>query len=186
MGEARRRRAAQTQRFKVGDAEVIGVARDSNSPFSLPHIPDAGAMICEIGRKGEMTRDLCREAADWTAGALDTQPGLLLALTVGGFDDDPREVLDIPEARQAFAWFGQRLEELDNADGSARLLNRLESLSRNLVLIAMGYLTPDHLSYEDNPAAVQRQWEEDDARVRNADARYRAEQAAKANQGGKQ
>jgi hypothetical protein len=186
MGEAKRRAAAQTQRFKIGDAEVIGVARDSNSPFSLAHIPNASAMVSEIAAKGQITRELCREAADWTAGALDTQPGLMLILTVGGFDDDPREVLDIPEARQAFAWFGQRLQELDNADGTPRLLNRLDQVSQELMLVAMGALKPARINYNLSWPELSAQLTADADRVRDADARYRAEQAAKANQRGKQ
>jgi hypothetical protein len=141
-------------------------------------------MACEIARRGELTRQVCRDAADWTAKALDGQPGLMLMALVGGFEDDPREVLDIPEARQAFAWFGERLREMDEADGDPRLLNRLESVTRGLVMVAMGLLprTAVRIGAEYRPE-VARQWQADVERVRASDAAYRAAQAARAAKG---
>jgi hypothetical protein len=186
MGEAKRRAAAEGQRIKVGDAELIGFAREGNSPFNMPRVENAACIVCEIATKGQITRDLVREGADWTAKSLDTQPGVLLILTVGGYDDDPREVLDIPEARQAFRWFGERLQELDIADDSPRLLNRLDKVSRELTMIAMGLMQPATINYNLTWPKLMAQLDEDADRVREADARYRAEQAAKAAQGGRQ
>jgi hypothetical protein len=179
MGEAKRRRGEGGLRSIgwVGNTEFLGVARDATSPWSLPEV-GAALIGCEIGTRGELTRELCREAADWTAKALDTQPGVMMVLTVGGFHDDPREVLDIPEARQAFAWFGERLRELDEAEGAPRLLSRLDSFSRAVMLEAMGLIKADITYTKPGAPALVAQHEADRARVKAADEAYRAAQAA--------
>jgi hypothetical protein len=135
MGEAKRRKA------RMGEAEIIFLTRERTSPWQLPPGP-AHVIAIELERKGFLTRDVCRKGADWMAGAAPLRPEALFMVTVGGFDDDPREVLDIPEARQAICWFGERLREIDLATtpkGAVPLLiGRLETVTMRIMQVAMG------------------------------------------------
>lgn len=175
MGEANRRRAASK-------ADIVWVARDTTSPWNLPEGP-AGVLVCEIGSRGGLGRDVCRQAVDWMSQAVDSKPEALIMVTVGGFEDDPREALDIPEARQAFQWFGERMREIDDASGTQtpRMLNRLESTTRGIIMVAMGLLSESkmHLTTDDDPV-LTKQWLEDQDRLEQARQQLAAELAAKA------
>jgi hypothetical protein len=152
MGEARRR-------FKLGDVEFVQVDRESTKGgWSLP-AGEAGAFVVELGTKGALSRDECRASANWLSRAAPQAPGALVTVTVGGYEDDPREVLDIPEARQAFKWFGERLREIDEASGQPALLNRLDSISAALVLVSMGLWNRDRVRITDwdDPSVTEQQ-----------------------------
>jgi hypothetical protein len=152
MGEARRR-------FKLGDVEFVQVDRASTKGgWSLPE-GGAGALVVELGAKGTFSRDECRASADWLSRAAPQAPGALVSVTVGGFDDDPREVLDIPEAYEAFGWFGERLREIDEASGQPALLNRLDTISAGIVLVSVGLWSRSRVRVAswDDPAITKQQ-----------------------------
>lgn len=138
MGEAKRRAAASP--------DYVFVEVDPGSPtagFEIPEV-EAGVMLMQIGTRGRLTEQHCRAMADVLSRGVDRQPDAIVMATVGGFEADPREVLDIPEARAAFRHFGGRLRELDEKTGQPRLLNRLDSITRALVLAALE-LVPDRI-----------------------------------------
>jgi hypothetical protein len=131
MGEARRR-------LRLGSVELVRVDRKSTKGGWLLPEGDAGAFLVEIGVKGAFSREECRASADWVSRAAPQKPGALVVVAVGGFEDDPRQVVDIPEALEAFRWFGERLREIDEGSGRPDLLNRLDSNSATILKVAMG------------------------------------------------
>lgn len=159
MGEARRR-------LRLGNVEFVRVDRESTKGgWFLPE-GDAGAFIVELGVKGAFSREECRASADWVSRASPQKPSALVNVTVGGFDDDPREVVDIPEAVEAFRWFGERLREIDEGSGQPDLLNRLDTISAAIVKVSMGLLSRDKLRVTswDDPS-VKAQHKADQARI---------------------
>lgn len=60
---------------------------------------DFNVVIHEIGTKGEFTRERAREAAAAFARIRFAQPNAEHGIVVGGYDDDHRELWDIPEAK---------------------------------------------------------------------------------------
>jgi hypothetical protein len=60
----------------------------------------------EIGSKGEFTPEGAKKAAADFCGAFVALPDAEHMIVVGGYDDDPRELWDIPEARDFVAAFG--------------------------------------------------------------------------------
>lgn len=126
MGEKKRREAA----------EVLVVARDEIGPRDLPP-GDVDMLACEIAGKGDPVSRAV-QTADWVSIAARTKPGAVLSLSVSGFDDDPREVPDIPEAAALFKAFGERLVALDCVEGGQLLFQRLDAISRTIMLVCMG------------------------------------------------
>ncbi len=66
-------------------------------------------------------------------------PGVEIHLGVGGWDEDPREVIDIPEALRVFRLFARKLADLPAADRSA-VEGRLAEESRTILALATGRL----------------------------------------------
>jgi hypothetical protein len=59
----------------------------------------------EIGLKDELTATNAMAAAECTIMAMLRYPFAEFSLVIGGFDTDPREVWDIPEAKDYFEMF---------------------------------------------------------------------------------
>jgi len=68
-------------------------------------------IVMVIGEKRNLTSRFARTRADEAATIFRTMPrDYIVELTIQGFDDDPREIWDIPEARDYFIEFCERLE----------------------------------------------------------------------------
>jgi hypothetical protein len=80
------------------DKDAAVVFRPFHEINEFPGEPPE-AVIVQIGEKGELTRVLARDAAEAMVTAREAYPEATLTLTVDGFDADPREIWDIPEAR---------------------------------------------------------------------------------------
>jgi hypothetical protein len=63
------------------------------------------AAFIEIGGAGELTSFNAMAAAEIVIMAMRRYPFADLHLAVSGFDDDPREVWDIPETKEYFEMF---------------------------------------------------------------------------------
>jgi hypothetical protein len=63
------------------------------------------AAFIEIGGAGELTSFNAMAAAEIVIMAMRRYPFADLHLMISGFDDDPREVWDIPEAKDYFEMF---------------------------------------------------------------------------------
>jgi hypothetical protein len=61
---------------------------------------DPGIAIHEIGAKGHFSTALARDAATGFCQAIAAFPAIQHMLCVAGYDDDTRELWDIPEARE--------------------------------------------------------------------------------------
>jgi hypothetical protein len=53
-----------------------------------------------IGARGELTRQAARSAAKAFRKIAAKGPKALVHIMIAGYDDDPREIADIPEARE--------------------------------------------------------------------------------------
>jgi hypothetical protein len=56
----------------------------------------------EIGAKGELTEKTARRGAEAILLMTQFNPTTQIAVTIGGYDNDPRELWDIPEAKHFF------------------------------------------------------------------------------------
>jgi hypothetical protein len=65
---------------------------------------DYGVVFLEVGVKGELTPERASRAASAISLVKITQPEAQITVMIGGFDNDPRELWDIPEAA---AWVRQ-------------------------------------------------------------------------------
>jgi hypothetical protein len=160
MGERRRREAAAIAEIRgLTFEEAVKLPRED----VLRLIEDAGATVLdwtklrgnvipggefdiasvEIARRGAPFAFAAR-AADLVAKAIGENPRMLISLMVGGFEDDPRELMDIPEALKYFAAYGERLQAIDAAtspQGSRpMLLGAHDELSRMLMLVGLGVI----------------------------------------------
>ena len=63
------------------------------------------AAFIEIGNAGELTATNAMAAAECTIMAMRRYPFADISLVISGFDDDPREDWDIPEAKDYFEMF---------------------------------------------------------------------------------
>jgi len=61
-------------------------------------MPDYSHVFIEIGGRDNLTRQVIEEVRTAPLLAARAQPGRPIVLMVGGYDDDPRELWDIPEA----------------------------------------------------------------------------------------
>lgn len=180
MGEARRR-------LRLGNVELVLV--DQEGTRHGWYLPDGGvgAFVVELGSRGALSREECRKSADWVSRAAPQKPGALVTVTVGGFDSDPREVVDIPEAAQAFAWFGERLREIDEASEQPPLLQRLDTISAGIVLVSMGLLRRHQLRVTDwDDPEVKAQDRADRTRIDALDQKITNEAVAAATRSSKQ
>lgn len=66
---------------------------------SAPFPTDVQFALHEIGGKGEFSDAGAKQAAADFVGARKTLPNAEHMIVVGGYDDDPRSLWDIPEAR---------------------------------------------------------------------------------------
>ncbi len=161
MGEAKRRRAAGelpegVKRGPDGEmvvplgasAEAVVFAREgTRGGWQLPAGP-ADVFLVEVGQPPELGPELGRECAEWLARAAPQKPGSVIHVTVGGFDSDPREVWDIPVAREALAAFRQRMAELDR---TGRIRSRMDRITRAMLDVCAGVLPRSAIN-------VQRDW----------------------------
>lgn len=94
-------------------------------------------MIVEFGRRGDLTDEQSNEAAEFMVRVARVRPNILISIAVGGFDNDPRRVTDIPECADHFRRLYLALKNL-GPEGDA-VFAQLETQSRALLKIAMGY-----------------------------------------------
>lgn len=55
-------------------------------------------VLCEVGDAQHQTQEDARRAGEWVALVARTQPQAVIRLMLGGYDDDPRSLWEIPEA----------------------------------------------------------------------------------------
>lgn len=69
-----------------------------------------GYLLIEIGTKGKLSRQAARNKAHQLAQAMAVMPPTdVVDLSIGGFEDDPRELWEIPEARDFVVAFADAL-----------------------------------------------------------------------------
>lgn len=68
---------------------------------------DPDLVVVQIGEPGHMDAAAMAEAVAVFFLAVDRYPRAEFAITVGGFDQDPRSVWDIPEAAERFRAFAR-------------------------------------------------------------------------------
>jgi len=71
--------------------------------LELPEEPDHIVLV--IGERGDLTPERLRAAAKAFVLAFHAYPVACFVIVLDGFDDDIREVWEIPEAREAFRVF---------------------------------------------------------------------------------
>jgi hypothetical protein len=178
MGEAKRRRAAGED--GAGFPEGVTVLSREAFPQRLPP-GEIDVLGVEISAKGDMTDQRAREAAEWLFRVAPQKPGAVISATVGGYEDDPREVHDIPEALRVFAVFARRLAQLEMAAGNRRIADRLCETTIGIILHAVGLVKRKDI--EIVPLTVERataEVRENKRRAQEAQARADAEDAAEA------
>jgi hypothetical protein len=102
------------------------------------------AVIYEAGSRGALSQP-ARRAAEFAA-AVRASPAAELSVTIGGYDSDPRELMDIPEVMAFLREFMQHLGGLFNSDEREALLDRLSIECRALLLLAAGAITREQIT----------------------------------------
>jgi hypothetical protein len=70
------------------------------------------AVGIEIGLAGHLTLENCFAGATAMLMALERYPFAEFSILLGGYDDDPREIWDIPEAKKYFQDFMSAMDAL--------------------------------------------------------------------------
>lgn len=73
---------------------------------------DYDAIHIVIGGPGHLSHAAAIERARQVKLVIDTYPLATYSLHLSGYDDDPRELWDIPEAARFVAWFADALHSL--------------------------------------------------------------------------
>jgi hypothetical protein len=71
---------------------------------------DYDAILMVIGSKGDLSARRAGESAVSVKLIAERYPDASLSLHIDGFDDDPRELWEIPEAARFIRWFAMALE----------------------------------------------------------------------------
>jgi hypothetical protein len=77
------------------DPEVVFATFDGLKDVSGP----IGTIIAQIGERGALTSDRASVAATAIVDARRIYPDATLTLCMDGYDDDPREIWQVPEAK---------------------------------------------------------------------------------------
>jgi hypothetical protein len=98
------RRAAQSRRQTgrgagTRSADVVLVPQDLTGEIvgDADVMHNVGSVVIMLGTRGHLTEQYAREAADSFRQMRARLPKAEIALTVGGYDDDPRELFQVPE-----------------------------------------------------------------------------------------
>jgi len=112
----------------------------------LDELPEAELIQAIVGHRREISHRPAAAAkvADALVRLVRRNPRVAINLVVGGWDDDPREVLDIPEALRVFRLFARKLGELPATDRSTVEV-RLTENSRVLLALATGKVRRDQI-----------------------------------------
>lgn len=102
------------------------------------------AVIYEAGARGALAHPALR-AAEFAAIAR-ANPAAELAVTIGGYDSDPRELIDTPEVMAFLQEFMRHLGALFNANERSALLNRFSWECRAMMMLAAGIITRKQIS----------------------------------------
>ena len=112
MGEARRRKLAGTYPKRTSaDQEPFG---------------DVAFFVIEIGSRDDLTEQRAAWAVDQLSGAMRLRRKPTIEFTIGGYDEDPRELRDIPEVCNYILSFYEGLDPrwIDHvSDGSVGLIS---------------------------------------------------------------
>jgi hypothetical protein len=116
-------------------------------------------IISEIGRRGDMTASEASAAADTLMLSVIRWPKVGLMLMIGGYDDDPRFLGDIPEAMEQFRRFATELYTQMERHNDYRPWGRFDQMSRALMELAIGVRPRASFLLVDNgPEAPRPEW----------------------------
>jgi hypothetical protein len=105
-------------------------------------IEPPGAIVLFLGEAGDLPPPA--EAARTVVAAHLCHPHAILTLAIGGFDDDPREVCDIPEAKAFYAGLAAALAEYPCAES---LTKALDLASTAVLALCAGWLPRDEVVF---------------------------------------
>jgi hypothetical protein len=69
-------------------------------------------VFAEIGIKGELNKEHAARAVARLRVLFETMPQARFCLIIGGYDEDPREVWNIPEVAEYYVWIAAGLMHL--------------------------------------------------------------------------
>jgi hypothetical protein len=70
-------------------------------------VHDVGTIAIELGSRGRLTEHYAREAAGTFRQIRSHHPRVPIALSIGGYDDDPRELWQVPEVCRFVQWWAR-------------------------------------------------------------------------------
>lgn len=130
-------------------ADIVLCAIEDAAEGRLP--PGVPAVqLVQIGARGRMGEDIAREAAKAVMNISRACPDVEVQAVVEGYDDDPREVPDIPEALEQFRLFGSHLVAFQEETGHQV---KLDELSVAFCMIANGVLPRSAVVFEPSDAS---------------------------------
>jgi len=110
---------------------------------------DFDLVVWEIDTSGGLTLETAESAALGLASVMRRCPKARVQFALPGFDTDPRELVDIPEARRFLRQMGEALALYSEKPG--QLITRLDYSNVLILAVCMG-LVP-RVSYVVEPAA---------------------------------
>jgi hypothetical protein len=115
----------------------------------LPPTGEVDQIMLELGTAGSLPSP--EDAARTVMIAHRRYPDALLTLMLGGFDDDPREIVDIPEAR---AFFAELFAILVQCPCAESLGDAIAPVSVVIMAICAGVLSRDRVVFETTSPTV--------------------------------
>jgi hypothetical protein len=112
-----------------------------------PPLPDdVGALVLVLGEAGALPPPA--EAVGSVIAAHQTYPGVPITLAIGGFDDDPRPVCEIPEAKAFYAGLAAALDQTPWAEA---VVTALDPTSQGVLALCAGWLPRDEVEFVSGP-----------------------------------
>lgn len=119
---------------------------------SEPPISDCPYLFYEMDAADGLTTKAARHAGRCLAVLARRYPAAVLAISLRGFDSDPRELVDVPRARDFLREFGRTLDYFSEISGE--LHGRLLQEHAALLACAMGRVPRAMLIFEPRPSAA--------------------------------
>jgi hypothetical protein len=108
----------------------------------LPPLGGVDQILVLLADAGDLSSPA--EAAATVVAAHQRHPDAVLTLMVSGYDDDEREIPDIPEAREFYAGVAEAIGEYPCAED---LVMALDSASATILAVCAGWIARDQVVF---------------------------------------
>jgi hypothetical protein len=124
-------------------SEIVGYGRDGVDSGKLPP-GDGGRLFVpiSIGARGSLSKQRARDGARAWHEAVRRNPKAFFMISLLGYDEDPREIWEIPEAARYVRWWAKYtgMDDLKTADRFFGTQSAIGNSGISVATSGMGFL----------------------------------------------